>query len=234
MTKRMRRLPGMAVVMAVLMAAAPPSVSWAAEFSEANVFAELNNTDGDLGFHSLIDGDAWKQVEIQDPNGRTILLVRPVRSLGQQGLTELFFESAEPTFDELSPEEFFDRFPEGEHKFFGRTIDGEKLEASAEFTHVMPAPPVIEVNKNPVPEDCNGANPGSQRAFQDPLGPCYRVAPGDWAAGRNDRCCTIRARRGARGACAEVQHRAPARRDEGEASEGIRRVLVTSSRSRCW
>ena len=29
-------------------------------FDVANVFAELNDTDGDLGFHALIDGDAWK------------------------------------------------------------------------------------------------------------------------------------------------------------------------------
>jgi hypothetical protein len=200
MTKRMRRLPGMAVVMAVLMAAAPPSVSWAAEFSEANVFAELNNTDGDLGFHSLIDGDAWKQVEIQDPNGRTILLVRPVRSLGQQGLTELFFESAEPTFDELSPEEFFDRFPEGEHKFSGRTIDGEKLEASAEFTHVMPAPPVIEVNRNPVPEDCDtGPIPAVSEPFKIRWDPVTESHP---EIGRPGEMIDVVRCRRARGACA--------------------------------
>ncbi|UCD82196.1 MAG: hypothetical protein JSW26_12455, partial [Desulfobacterales bacterium] len=28
-------------------------------FDEAKLFFELNNTDGDLGIHALIDGEAW-------------------------------------------------------------------------------------------------------------------------------------------------------------------------------
>jgi hypothetical protein len=53
-------------------------------FDEADVFAELNDTDGDLGFHALIDGEAWDRLVLEAPNGRTILQVRPSRSLGQQ------------------------------------------------------------------------------------------------------------------------------------------------------
>ena len=33
-------------------------------FDEAIVFFELNNTDGDLGIHSLIDGEPWKRLEL--------------------------------------------------------------------------------------------------------------------------------------------------------------------------
>jgi hypothetical protein len=122
-------------------------------FDVANVFAELNDTDGDLGFHALIDGDAWKRLEIEDPNERQMLYVRVTGRLGRQGLTELFFESAEPPFDELPPEEFFRRFPEGAYEISGRTIDGEERDSVAVFTHVMPAPPDnIEVNGEQVPE----------------------------------------------------------------------------------
>lgn len=109
-------------------------------FEVANVFAELNHTDGDLGFHALIDGDDWKILEIEDPNERQILKVRLSGRLRRQGLTELFFESAEPNFADLSPEEFFDRFPEGEYEIEGVTLEGDKLESPAKFTHMMPAP----------------------------------------------------------------------------------------------
>ena len=34
-------------------------------FEEAFIFFELNNTDGDLGIHAKIDGDAWKRLKIK-------------------------------------------------------------------------------------------------------------------------------------------------------------------------
>jgi len=71
------------------------------EFSEQRIFFELNNTDGDLGIHALIDGDPWRVLYITDPRNRIILTVRNSGRLARQGLTEIFFESAEPTFDEL-------------------------------------------------------------------------------------------------------------------------------------
>jgi hypothetical protein len=110
-------------------------------FDEANVFAELNHTDRDLGLHARIDGDEWKRLHIEDPNERTMLHVNLRGRLRRQGLTELFFESAEPNFEDLSPEAFFRRFPEGEYEIEGVTLDGEEMESTAEFTHVMPAPP---------------------------------------------------------------------------------------------
>lgn len=106
-----------------------------------SIFFELNHTDGDLGIHILIDGKAWKTLKIEDPSKGTMLEIEVVGSLRMQGLTELFSESAEPPFDELPPDEFFARFPEGEYKITGKTIEDEQLEGSAELTHVMPAPP---------------------------------------------------------------------------------------------
>jgi hypothetical protein len=155
-------LPGLAVATAVSMSggAAPANGADEISFGVADVFAELNDTDGDLGFHALIEGDAWKRLKIEDPDGRQILLVRPVRSLAQQGLTELFFESAEPPFDELSPEEFFDRFPEGRYEITGRTIEGDKMRSRDRFTHVMPAPPDnLEVSGESALSDCDEDGP---------------------------------------------------------------------------
>ncbi len=110
-------------------------------FDEAHIFFELNNPDGDLGIHALIDGDAWKKLEIEDPRERMMLNIRVTGRLRRQGLTEIFFESAEPTFDELAPRRFFRRFPEGVYEVEGITLDGRELESEVQLTHVMPAPP---------------------------------------------------------------------------------------------
>ncbi|MCZ6644263.1 MAG: hypothetical protein O7F71_22020 [Gammaproteobacteria bacterium] len=116
-------------------------------FEEAFLFFELNNTDGDLGIHAKIDGDPWKRLKIvcesDDDHHKTLLKIRAKNSLRKQGLTEIFFESAEPVFDELSPEEFFERFPEGDCVIKGTTVDGEKVATETSITHLMPAPPVI-------------------------------------------------------------------------------------------
>jgi hypothetical protein len=56
-------------------------------------------------------------------------------------MTEGFFESDEPSADELSMEEFLERFPEGEYEFEGWTLDREEIEGETEFTHVLPAVP---------------------------------------------------------------------------------------------
>jgi hypothetical protein len=132
-------------------------VGWADEddddeipFDVAELFFELNDTDGDLGIHALIDGEPWKRLKIEDTRERKMLDIRVKGRLRRQGLTELFFESAEPEFGELPPEEFFDRFPAGEYEIEGITLDGEELESEVELTHVMPAPPAkFTVNRQP-------------------------------------------------------------------------------------
>ena len=115
-------------------------------FDVAEVFFELNDTDGDLGIHALIDGDAWKRLRIEDKNERRLLSVKVRGRLRRQGLTEIFFESAEPTFDELPAPTFFSRFPEGTYEISGRTLEGDELKSETEITHRMPAPPNPTVN----------------------------------------------------------------------------------------
>jgi hypothetical protein len=125
-------------------------------FDEAVVFFELNDTDGDLGIHALIDGEPWKKLAIEGPNGAELLAVHTAGRLRRHGLTELFFESAEPSFDELAPEAFFRRFPEGEYEVEGRTLEGEELESTVDVTHLLPAPPGnVMVSGMPAAENCD-------------------------------------------------------------------------------
>jgi hypothetical protein len=140
-----------------------PAISPAQEetpFDEAHVFFELNDTDGDLGIHALIDGDAWRRLAIEDPNESVILDIFVRGRLRQQGLTEIFFESAEPSFDELSPSQFFRRFPAGIYEIEGTTLEEEELESEVRISHRMPAPAEPEVNAVPMAEQCDDAEPG--------------------------------------------------------------------------
>ncbi len=159
MTNSPLKLSPVLLTAAFLVSQSVASVVWADDdeeeipFTVANVLVQLNDTDGDLGFHARIDGEAWKKLKIENPRERTLLKIRNSGSLRRQGLTELAFESAEPTFDELSPEAFFARFPEGEYEISGVTIDGEEMESTAVFTHVIPAPPKLVA---PLPSaDCD-------------------------------------------------------------------------------
>lgn len=128
-------------------------------FEEAHIFFELNNTDGDLGLHALVDGEPWIRLSVEGPAGRETLQIKLKAALRQQGLTELFFESAEPSFDELEPADFFNRFPEGEYEIEGAGLEGETLQSVTELTHLLPAPPEVSVNGTPLPEDCDEEDP---------------------------------------------------------------------------
>ncbi len=124
------------------------------EFDEAHLFFELNDTDGDLGIHGKVDGDEWKKIRIENPNERVIMRIKARGQLRRQGITELFFESAEPTFDELPPEEFFRRFPAGTYEIEGITTDHQEIESETELTHLIPAAPEAVVNGMEADEDC--------------------------------------------------------------------------------
>ena len=144
-----KRLPIVAVTSA-LMTAPTMGFAWHWDdeeelpLDEAYLYFELNDTDGDLGIHGKADGDAWKRMKIEAPNERTLLNIVVRSKLRRQGLTELFFESSEPTFDDLDPEVFFARFPEGVYEWEGVTLDGEEIEGEMFLSHIMPAAPVVD------------------------------------------------------------------------------------------
>ncbi len=111
------------------------------QLEEASAFIEFNAKDEDIGIHFSWDGDAWRNMTVESPNESTVLKVKTSKNVERQGLTEAFFESDEPTFDEFSMEDFFRRFPEGEYCFEGVTTEGDKLEGESDFTHTLPAVP---------------------------------------------------------------------------------------------
>ena len=137
-------------------------------YDEAELFFELNNTDGDLGIHALIDAEGWKKLTIEDPGERKMLTVRVTGRLRRQGLTEIFFESAEPIFADLAPADFFARFREGDYEIAGRTLDGSELESVVELTHTMPAPPAPTVNGAVMAVQCDEDEDGYDASVVSP------------------------------------------------------------------
>jgi hypothetical protein len=112
-------------------------------FSDARIRIEVNATDQDSGLHVLLDAEGWKWVKIYDPRGRLVFYVLGGGGIRKTGLTELFFESAEPGFDELPLDEFLRRFPSGEYRFVGRTLEGDTLYSKATLSHALPDGPVL-------------------------------------------------------------------------------------------
>lgn len=115
----------------------------AAKLAQASLIVEINATDGDAGLQVFLDGEPWKTMRVNGPNGRTILDVTTRERLDGYGLTELFSESSEPPFDVFPLERFKKLFPAGRYAFVGRTIEGAPLTGSARLSHALPAGPRI-------------------------------------------------------------------------------------------
>ena len=115
-------------------------------FADLDFFVEINSTDGDAGVQLLLDGEGWKRLEIENPNGRRLLKVKAKGSIGKQGLTEFFFESAEPSFEDQTLEDFLSLFPEGGYSFEGVTTEREEICGIALLTHDLPAGPEIDAS----------------------------------------------------------------------------------------
>ena len=178
---RQKNLIALLLVMAVIPAAAvadndDDDDDEELPFDEAHIFFELNHTDGDLGIHALIDGEAWKRLSVEDHREKTILNVFVRGRLRQQGLTEIFFESAEPAFDELTPAEFFQRFPAGTYEIEAKTLEGDELESEVELTHRMPAPAEPTVNGMPMAQQCDEEEPGYDATLVGPPGTPVTIA----------------------------------------------------------
>ena len=129
-----------ALALAVGLLAAPAQ---AVRLAEAAIFIEINATDGDAGIQVFLDGEGWEVMQVRNPRGQVVLNILGEGGIGQQGLTEAFFESAEPSFEEQSLEEFLALHPPGWYQFRGMTTEGRRLRGSARLTHALPDAPVI-------------------------------------------------------------------------------------------
>lgn len=146
MARDWRTLPVLLVVMVALILVVTSPQAWAkkkgaSSFDIAKVFFEYNSTPNDLGVHVFLDGEDWIRLRIVNPNGRTIFEVEGKGPYRDLGLTELFFEGAEPNLADVPLEELLARFPAGEYTLIGRTVDGGRIVGTATLTHAIPAGP---------------------------------------------------------------------------------------------
>jgi hypothetical protein len=133
-------------------------------FEIAEIKIEINDTDGDSGLQIMIDAEGWEVVNVYDPNDVLVFHVEGGGGVGQTGLTELYFESAEPGYDVLPLDEFLERFPEGVYKFVGKTTEGDKLVGEDTLTHVLPDPPLLLF-----PEPGSIQDPAATRVVWEPV-----------------------------------------------------------------
>ena len=122
------------------------------EFGECKALIEINATDGDIGFHFLMDGDDLNSARIVDPNGAKVFEDKAKGPLKEQKLTETFAESAEPLCSDLDAEpddeivtleEFLERWTAGTYFFTGMGDQGEKSTGETELTYMLPAAPIF-------------------------------------------------------------------------------------------
>ncbi len=108
-------------------------------FADLAMFFEFNATDNDLGVQVFLDAEGWDLVSAKAPDQRSILQFMARNQLGSLGITELRFESAEP-----SPAGVLARFPAGPYAFRGRTVErGMQLVGVAYLSHDLPPAPVV-------------------------------------------------------------------------------------------
>ena len=110
---------------------------------EAKLLIEHNSTDEDTGFQGFADGDPWDELIISGPGEVDIATFTSGGGLSNFGLTELFFETAEPENAEVPIDDVLERLPEGIYSFTGDIVDGDESTVTAILSHDIPAGPVL-------------------------------------------------------------------------------------------
>lgn len=105
------------------------------------IYFEYNSSANDLGVHVFLDGEDWKALKISNPKGRKIFEVEGRDAYSELGLTELFFEGAEPNLADVPLEDLLAMFPAGDYQIRGKTVDGENVSGTATLSHAIPAGP---------------------------------------------------------------------------------------------
>jgi len=125
------------------------------DFGECKALIEINSSDGDIGFHWLVDGDELNSIRIDDPNGKKVFENQGYGALRDQKLTETFGESAEPLCwmdPDADPEDledivtlydFVERWASGTYSVSGSADGGEKLFGTTELTYQLPTAPAM-------------------------------------------------------------------------------------------
>ena len=150
----------------------------ATPFDDARVFFELNATDRDMGLQVFLDAAGWQKVSLHDPQGRRVFGLQADEKLAEIGITEVRFESAEP-----SPAEVRSRFPAGEYTFRGESVDGARLASKVDLSQrMLPAPDfsprngaLVDRRNTVVRWDAPGAEEVEIIIEQDELGHVFDV-----------------------------------------------------------
>jgi hypothetical protein len=124
------------------------SPTWAAKFPIARIYIEYNSSANDLGFHVSLDAEDWNSLKIVNPAGTTIFEVQGKGPYQELGMTELFFEGAEPSLDEFPLDDLLALFPEGKYQFIGVTVGGTRLSSQVTLSHAVPDGPAVSSEVN--------------------------------------------------------------------------------------
>lgn len=133
----------------------PANATGCGDFGECKALIEINSTDGDIGFHFLMDADGLVTGRLLNPDRRLIFRYVLSRELREQTGTETFFESAEPPCFDVTEDDdpenddeefvtladFLDRWTAGWYRFRGLTAEGDTLYGGTRLTFNLPAAP---------------------------------------------------------------------------------------------
>ncbi len=139
-----RRIQVLTVLLVSLVALGAGAPGMAAGFDIARLYIEYNSSGPDLGFHVFLDAEDWTELKIVNPKGTTILdLEAEAGGFQEFGLTELFFEGAEPNLNDVPLKDLLAAMPEGRYKFIGVTVDGTRLVSRPVLSHAVPDAPNV-------------------------------------------------------------------------------------------
>ncbi len=127
MKYHLRALSVVLVAMVGLLGAAEQSR--AEPFSAARIIIEVNASAEDGGIQIFVDGRGMEQIPGLRPQRAGDLRRHGQPQCRHTGVTELFFESAEPSFHDLPLDQLLVRFPAGKYRFEGVTVGGKLLTA---------------------------------------------------------------------------------------------------------
>lgn len=128
----MNRRPGVAAALSIALVCSAAAVVSSADaapgdrdprnaipFDQARIIFELNATDRDAGIQILLDGEGWETVKVFSTDGKKLMRIRADGGVGDVGVTELFFESAEPSLDDLPSRSCLRCSPKGSTRLSG-------------------------------------------------------------------------------------------------------------------
>ncbi|NNE04480.1 MAG: hypothetical protein HKO64_08955 [Xanthomonadales bacterium] len=149
------RLLGISLILSLALPVTALATKPCGDFGECKALVEINSSDGDIGFHFLMDGNDLNSAMLIDPDDEVIFAYMVDGPLLDQKLTETFAESAEPLcFDPalddddenddehfVTIEEFLSRWTPGVYTFSGLSDEDEVSEGASLLTFELPAAP---------------------------------------------------------------------------------------------